>query len=145
MHGLSLLGRCLTTISVIALAGVGDVQVAIAQQSSVFLMESVEPRTDFVPRPNCNPRPPRSQSFDLAVIDFRDDGSLREPVQLSDALSCIRKAGDTNQGLEVVLFVHGWRHTSSWNDANFVEFRRLLQRLALRDDGFAERGDDENG
>ena len=133
MGNLPLQRFCLLTIALTAVAAIGTVQKVSAQRTSVVLMESVEPRTDFVPRNNCNPMPPRHQSFDLAVVDFRDDGSLREPTQLSNALSCIRTAGKTSQWLELVLFVHGWRHNSSWNDANFVEFRRLLQRLALRE------------
>jgi hypothetical protein len=123
----------LLTITLILIATIGVVGKAVAQTGSVFLMESVEPRTDFVPRSKCNPMSPRHQSFDLAVVDFRDDGSLGEPKQLADALACIQTAGNVNPLLQLVLFVHGWRHDSSWSDANFVEFRRLLQRLALRE------------
>src|SRR5215831_1228079 len=93
MGNLPLQRFCLLTIALTAVAAIGTVQKVSAQRTSVVLMESVEPRTDFVPRSNCNPMPSRDQSFYLAVVDFRDDGSLLDPTQLSEALSCIRTAG----------------------------------------------------
>jgi hypothetical protein len=104
-----------------------------AQESAVFLMESVERGTEFVPRPRCDPQGSHSQSFDLAVVDFADNGSVRGTKQTSELMACIQTAGKRSSSLVVMLFIHGWRHSSTWSDSHFVEFRRILQRLALRE------------
>ena len=83
---------------------------------------------------------PNTQSFDLAVIEFNDDGSFVDQRQLDDAADCIVQARRSNDnGALVVVFIHGWHHDASWNwttdvgDAHFKGFRKLLTMLTLRE------------
>lgn len=85
-------------------------------------------------------RPPNNQSFDVAIIEFRDDGTLTAPNQLKAAADCIEHARRSNpNGAVVVLFIHGWHHSARWNlktgegDTHFQAFRAVLQNLALRE------------
>jgi hypothetical protein len=88
----------------------------------------------------CADKQPNDQSIDISIIQFNDDGSFAKPRQLQAALSCITHARRENpNGALVVLLIHGWHHSASWNtrtnkgDSNFAEFRRVLMTLALRE------------
>jgi hypothetical protein len=91
---------------------------------------------------------PNHQSFDVAAIEFGDGGALVDRTQLSNAAACIeqaRKADDN--GVLVVLFIHGWHHNARWDvdqyatdwdadvgdDQHFRQFRRILMGLAVRE------------
>jgi hypothetical protein len=81
-------------------------------------------------------REPGDQSFDLAVIEFDDDGQFEKQVQLRRAADWItaRRAGDfTEHGVVVVVFVDGWHHGARWEDTHFVAFRKVLRALAVRE------------
>ena len=101
-------------------------------------------------------KPPNHQSFDVAAIEFGDEGDLVDRTQLSNAAACIeqaRKADDN--GVLVVLFIHGWHHNARWDidqyatdwdadvgdDQHFRQFRRILMGLAMRE---SERYSDIN-
>jgi hypothetical protein len=60
---------------------------------------------------------PPDQAFDLAVIEFKDDGWLADARQLGAALDCIGAPGAT----------------SSYGDDHFKAFRRILMTLAWRE------------
>jgi hypothetical protein len=103
---------------------------------------------------------PNKTSFDLAVVQFKDDGTYSDPAQINAAEACIRKARasqlNTNGAL-VIVFIHGWHHGASWKrsrsapasdpdgDNHFHGFRLVLESLALREaerygDGGIETG-----
>ncbi|MEA2889558.1 MAG: hypothetical protein QOI05_351 [Bradyrhizobium sp.] len=74
------------------------------------------------------------ESFDLAVVEFNDDGSLVDSNQrtaLTDCIACARRSN--GNGVIVVVFIHGWHHGSQWDDTHFVGFRKVLGSLALRE------------
>ena len=80
------------------------------------------------------------QSFEVAVVRFRDNGCFSRPADLEHAVACIDKARDTfAAGAIVVVFVHGWHHNADWDvatnegDAHFRSFRGMLMTLALRE------------
>jgi hypothetical protein len=91
---------------------------------------------------------PNETSFDLAVLQFRDDGKYVDARQIDAADDCVRKArsGEKNKnGALVLVFIHGWHHGANWNrtpvttasnpdgDEHFHSFRLVLESLALRE------------
>lgn len=118
------------------------------QDGSVFTIKSVsavperrhevlEGRSDFKPN---------HPSFDLAVIQFEDDGRYLDSQQIDAADDCIRQARESNpNGALVVVFIHGWHHGAQWartpstlasqadGDSHFHAFRLVLESLALRE------------
>ena len=76
---------------------------------SVFCVDRI---SDSVRSGRCNGRP-NDQSFDVAIIEFQDDGSLADATQLKSAEETIAAARDDNRnGALVVLFIHGWTSAS---------------------------------
>lgn len=64
----------------------------------------------------------------LGIIEFTDQGMLREPQQFFETNAFIkRKLSD--QPLVLVIFVHGWNHNASPSDDNLRQFRRILLDL----------------
>ena len=98
----------------------------------------------------CDQRP-NDQSFDVAIIEFQDDGSLADARQLKSAADTIAAARDADRnGVLVVLFIHGWHHSAKWDvskyashwdaegadtgdDQHFRQFRRVLMGLTVRE------------
>ena len=91
---------------------------------------------------------PNHQSFDVAIIEFQEDGSFADPDQLIAAVKCIEAARDANgNGALVMLFIHGWHHSARWDtdkygsdwdaesgdDQHFRQFRRVLMGVAVRE------------
>jgi hypothetical protein len=88
----------------------------------------------------CADSQPNDQSIDIAHIEFNDDATFARAGQLKISLDCIANARRKNRnGAVVVLFVHGWHHNAAWNpatgvgDEHFMQFRRILMSLALRE------------
>ena len=87
-------------------------------------------------------RPANDQLFDIAVIEFNDDGSYVDRSQLSAAaerIQQIRHADNNKNGAIVVVFIHGWHHDARWDvgtndgDSHFKAFREVLRSLSLRE------------
>jgi hypothetical protein len=85
-------------------------------------------------------RPPNDPSFDVAVIEFEDDGTYIDQSQVMAAAACIEQARRSNEnGALVIIFIHGWHHGASWDiendegDAHFRNFRQILTSFALRE------------
>jgi hypothetical protein len=110
---------------------------------SVFCVE----RSNSVRLGRCDEHP-NHQSFDVAVIEFQDNGSLADASQLKSAEDTIAAARVANRnGALVVLFIHGWHHSARWDvskyasdwdadagdDQHFRQFRRVLMGLAVRE------------
>jgi hypothetical protein len=84
--------------------------------------------------------------FHVAVVQFEDDGMATNPSQVQDAIATIRSVRRSSlDGAIVVVFIHGWHHSSAWNrtastlatdadgDEHFHSFRLVLESLALRE------------
>jgi pimeloyl-ACP methyl ester carboxylesterase len=88
-------------------------------------------------------------SFDLAVVQFADDGSFLDASQRQIEAAAVRirevrRSSDVHGAL-VVVFVHGWHHGAEWHrtasladdecdgDDHFHGFRVMLQSLAYRE------------
>lgn len=117
-------------------------------EGSVFTVRSVfaDPNRRHEVQPGRSDLPPNDPSFDLAVIQFKDEGQYLDSRQIDAAEDCIREArrSDAN-GAVVVLFIHGWHHGTHWartpsvpasqadGDEHFHAFRLVLESLALRE------------
>lgn len=107
---------------------------------SVFTVDILENKQEQERIPRAI-RPPRDLSFDVAVLEFNDDGKYVEQSQLEaveDWIGSVRRNNDNPNGAIVVLFIHGWHHSAVWNsptdgDSHFQSFRLLLASLALRE------------
>ena len=107
--------------------------------------------------------PEPDQSFDIAIIEFTEDGGfVDQGQQLTAATKLIEGAPNGNpngvteaarkgnpNGVLVVLFIHGWHHGAAWDyatsakdwnagpgpndDNNLHSFRHLLMSLAVRE------------
>ena len=117
---------------------------------SVFIVTAVPdtPERHHVVRAGTSDIKSNEPSFDLAVVQFKDDGTCLDPTQLDAADDCIRKARTSKlnaNGAIVVVFIHGWHHGASWKrtpsttvsdpdgDDHFHAFRLVLESLALRE------------
>lgn len=69
-----------------------------------------------------------SGDYDLAVIEFDDQGWYHDP-SVQDKLACYLRSKQTER-LSIIVFVHGWRHNACAEDRNLEEFRKLLQYAA---------------
>lgn len=91
------------------------------------------------PRIPAASRDPNHASYDVAVLEFKDDGTYADRSQIKVAVEWIDSIRQYNSnGAIVVLFIHGWHHSSIWNsptdgDSHFQSFRLLLASLALRE------------
>src|SRR5439155_20086712 len=61
---------------------------------------------------------PNDQAYDVAVVEFRDDGTFLDVAQIAAAADCIKNARETNpNGALAVVFSHGWHHGARWDVA----------------------------
>lgn len=76
---------------------------------------------------------PEEASFDLAIIEFDDQGVFWKIEQLEDTLELIRdRSASSERGILVVLYVHGWRNNADpdLEDGDLVRFQSTLDRIA---------------
>ena len=73
----------------------------------------------------------------VVSITVNEDATLRgcktsrtcEVDYAADVVSLARKQVPTGKKLTVLLFVHGWKHDSSWQDENYQNFREAIDCL----------------
>lgn len=88
---------------------------------------SIEPRGESPANP-----------FDLAYVEFDDQGDFWEPEQLDRAIRLIDRvnesAGYDSEGKSIgsifVTYVHGWRNDAAKSNGNLANFKNILKRLA---------------
>lgn len=68
----------------------------------------------------------RTQDFPVAYVELSDQGLFHDRKQMSAALDLLR--GEGEQVLEIVLFVHGWKHSAKFADSDVVNFRDVVLR-----------------
>ena len=85
---------------------------------------------------------PNRLVFNVAVIEFNDDGSCVDEAQLTAATQCISEARASVKnpnGAVVMFFIPGWHHNAEWNiktdggDSHFHQFREVLKGFSLRE------------
>ncbi len=105
-------------------------------EASVFTVDFDLVKEEGKPIPGGEKRGPRDQSFDVAVVEFGDEGCFANKKQLEAAANWITQSrgGEfRDKGVIVVVFIHGWHHGADWEDSHFRAFRRILGALSLRE------------
>lgn len=75
------------------------------------------------------------QGFNLAVIEIDDQGELWSRQAAEQVLSELRSVYDHSPGgVNVFVFLHGWKHNASVCDENLACYRELLAYLAEREE-----------
>lgn len=70
--------------------------------------------------------------FKIAYVEFTDQGWLYDRRQLEQALTLLKE--EPGRDLQVVLFVHGWKHSAKIDDRDVQYFRvRIMPNFARRD------------
>lgn len=72
----------------------------------------------------------RHPAFDLGFIEFTERGNLYSREASHKVLQLIKAQADTENGVAVFVFVHGWKHNAKSDDSNVVQFREFLYRAA---------------
>jgi hypothetical protein len=65
-------------------------------------------------------------TYDVAFLEFNDSGLEREPAQMRQIENYVKAAGKLN----VLIFVHGWRHDASVGDEDVRRFHTLTSLTA---------------
>lgn len=66
----------------------------------------------------------RLREFDIGYVEFSDQGWLYDRRQLTRTLALLRERSDQN--LQVVVFVHGWKHSARFDDEDVDAFRTTV-------------------
>ena len=66
----------------------------------------------------------------FACIELDELGELWRPDQITEATSKIRQQSGKAKPVLLVIFVHGWKHNASTNDANYQSFVKFTEKLA---------------
>lgn len=70
------------------------------------------------------------EGYTLDFVEFDDQGLLLDRTQLSDTVNALQSQAYLDSGAIIMVFVHGWKHNASFDDANVAEFRRMLRRVS---------------
>lgn len=70
------------------------------------------------------PAGPGAPAFQVAYVEFTDQGWLHDRAQLERALALTRTA--PGERLQVVAYVHGWKHGAAWDDTDVGHFRTVM-------------------
>jgi pimeloyl-ACP methyl ester carboxylesterase len=75
------------------------------------------------------------ETYDLAFVEFTERGNVFNRDQMEEVLTYVsglahpqREGGD--DGVLLVVFVHGWKHSAKPGDPNVDDFRDLLRTAA---------------
>ncbi len=73
--------------------------------------------------------PGRNNEFELAFVEFNDQGQLRDREQMQAVLDHYYEIASDNDVL-LMVFAHGWHHSARPGDSNIREFRSLLSKVS---------------
>lgn len=65
-------------------------------------------------------------AFEVAYVEFTDQGWLHSRAQMNHALRQVQPRADDGRPVQLVVFVHGWKHSASHDDENVRNFRRRI-------------------
>jgi hypothetical protein len=68
--------------------------------------------------------------YDLAFVEFDDQGELWAFAQVLAAERLIRDQGAGDHGIILNVFVHGWQHNAAPDDKNVAGFESLLAQIS---------------
>jgi hypothetical protein len=67
-----------------------------------------------------------AEGYDIAYIEFTDQGWLHFRDQSERAFTLIDKPDSREREVQVVLFVHGWKHSAEFDDLDVRKFRDVV-------------------
>lgn len=65
------------------------------------------------------------------VIEFDDHGKPHDPDQWAGLAARLHR--NPGQPAELIIFIHGWHHSASPSDENFIAFQQFYQQMAKSD------------
>ncbi|MFO1326032.1 MAG: hypothetical protein U1F56_01645 [Rubrivivax sp.] len=65
-------------------------------------------------------------AFEVAYVEFTDQGWLHSRTQMNQALRQVMPRAGDSRPVQLVVFVHGWKHSAAHDDENVINFRRLI-------------------
>jgi hypothetical protein len=68
----------------------------------------------------------RAANFDIAYVEMTDQGWFQLRAQSERAFALIDAARASGKDVQVVLFVHGWRHSAAFDDLDARNFREVV-------------------
>ncbi|NNE63649.1 MAG: lipase [Gammaproteobacteria bacterium] len=117
--------RWLTVILLFILSGCAQNSAYRTENSSCLYINKDDCATHAIQQN----APGQDSEFELAFVEFNDQGQLRDRKQMQAVLDHYYKIASDNDVL-LIVFAHGWHHSASPGDANILEFRRLLSRVS---------------
>jgi pimeloyl-ACP methyl ester carboxylesterase len=71
-----------------------------------------------------------AKDFAIAYVELTDQGLFYDREQLNAALNLLQVKGE--KSLEVVVFVHGWKHSAQFDDFDVINFRDKVMPALTR-------------
>ena len=68
--------------------------------------------------------------YDVAFVEFDDQGELWSPAQVVAADRLIRDGSASDHGVILMVFIHGWQHNASPKDGNVAGYESFLGQIA---------------
>ena len=75
----------------------------------------------------------RHENYDLAFLEFSERGNIFNREAMEAALEHIETLAN-GDGVQVILFIHGWKHNAGNEDSNVRSFRRSLDVISSNPD-----------
>lgn len=72
----------------------------------------------------------QAKDFAIAYVELTDQGWFHDRKQLNAALNLLQPKGE--KILEVVVFVHGWKHSAQFDDLDVTQFRNTVMPALTR-------------
>jgi hypothetical protein len=72
----------------------------------------------------------RFESYDLAIVEFYDQGICYHREQMKGVADRIKQFEDANLDAIIVVFVHGWKHDARSEDDDLQHFMKILEQAA---------------
>ena len=68
------------------------------------------------------------EKYDMAFVEFSERGNVFKREDLQAVLNHVKKL--RQDGVTVIVFVHGWKHNANPKDSNVKDFHDLIERTA---------------
>jgi hypothetical protein len=81
--------------------------------------------------PNYKRQTAESSQYDLAVVEFNDEGAYWDATSAKKALDLVAERAAQGNTV-VVLYAHGWHHNAADGDSNLQGLRTTLEELVAK-------------
>lgn len=69
------------------------------------------------------------EHYTLGFVEFSERGNEFDRQRTEEVFARLRDASDSDEGIAIVTFVHGWLHNAEDSDSNVQSFRRVLDAI----------------